>query len=359
MFASFVHALQSYNQVGLLLGALMFVGIGGLMLGNSLYWRLHAPRVSGTIIGVIARGDMYTPVYRYTSPDGVTRLVRSTVSSGAVRGKETARVVPLMISPHNPSQAQAADGWGVDALGALLFAAGAGLAWIAIVAYPVTWMTGLMALAMLAYLAERLRRTLIPKELRPSYAEWRQRQAAEAAIDPDEVTPIETLLATPEWQAKSQAQSRKNRKAAPLVAIFAAMLLALGVYQARELARLQSIGLRVQGQVVDLRQGSGDGVGATYHAVVQFRTADDVTIEFTDSVGTNPPGYRPGDTVTVLYRADDPQRDAMIDRGAFWNWLLPGVLLLGAALLGWLSTVMIAARRAGDGGAPTPAAAAR
>jgi hypothetical protein len=133
---------------------------------------------------------MYTPVYRYTGPDGQAHEAKSDTSSGAMRGKETGRVVPLMISPHNPSEAQEANFYLFDAIGALLFAVGAFLGYMAITAYPVTWMTWLMAASMIVYLLEHGRRTLTPKGQRPSYAEWRQRRAANAAIDPAEMTPI-------------------------------------------------------------------------------------------------------------------------------------------------------------------------
>ena len=43
---------------------------------------------------------------------------------------------------------------------------------------------------------------------------------------------------------------------------------------------------------------------------------------------------------------------AIIDRGAFWNWAIPALLLLGAALLGWLFVYMLssgAARQVPNG----------
>src|SRR5437016_6105746 len=87
---------QAYEQVGWFVGALVCMGLGGLLLGNALYWRLHARRVLGTIIGVLDNKATYTPVYRYTSPDGQSIEARSDTSSGSVKGKETGRIVPLM-----------------------------------------------------------------------------------------------------------------------------------------------------------------------------------------------------------------------------------------------------------------------
>jgi hypothetical protein len=104
-------------------------------------------------------------------------------------------------------------------------------------------------------------------------------------------------------------------------------------------------------------ESSGSARQYTYHAIVRFRTDRNEAIEFRDSFGRNPPSYRAGDRVTVLYNADDPRSNVMIDRGPFWNWAIPGLLLLGAALLGWLFVAMIAKRPAEQGAAARPVAA--
>jgi hypothetical protein len=64
-----------------------------------------------------------------------------------------------------------------------------------------------------------------------------------------------------------------------------------------------------------------------------------------DDVGSNPPGHRPGDKVSVLYLADDPRQAAIIDRG-IWNWAIPGIILAIAASLLWLTIFLL------RGGAP-------
>ena len=63
MFDLIFQGAQAYNQVGFFIGAVVCLGIGGLILGNSLYWRVHALRAQGTVIGVIANGGAYIPVY--------------------------------------------------------------------------------------------------------------------------------------------------------------------------------------------------------------------------------------------------------------------------------------------------------
>src|SRR5205085_5322114 len=97
------------------------------------------------------------------------------------------------------------------------------------------------------------------------------------------------------------------------------------------------------GQVISLKSEyrSSDRVGSySYYPIVRYTTDNHVSVEFKDSIGGNPPSYRVGDRVTVLYLADNPRKQAIIDRGMFWNWAIPVLLLLGAGLLFWLFIVM-------------------
>jgi hypothetical protein len=121
------------------------------------------------------------------------------------------------------------------------------------------------------------------------------------------------------------------------------LLLGIGVFQSLRISRLEAQGLRAQGQVVRLNSEHSSGSGGyTYYPVVRFRTQMNSTVEFKDSVGTNPPSHRTGDKVTVLYLPGDPQRQAIIDRGFLLNWAIPGIVFLFAA---GLAVLCIAMRR--------------
>jgi hypothetical protein len=346
MFDFIADGIQAYNQAGLFLGALVCFGLGGLILGNSLYWRLHALRATGTVIGVIDKGGMYTPVYRYTLADGQTHEAKSDTSSGWTRGKETGRAVPLMISAHNPTQAREANSHLLDAIGLVIIVPGIAFAYTALTSYPVTWKTWVMAAVMLVFLAVHGRRIVIPKGQRLSLAEWRKQRGLGAAIDPADVKPIEKILATPGVQQTLQTRQQTSRKAAPIIAILAVSLFCVGIFQAREIARLESSGLRAPGAVVRLKAelGSGSDSRYTYYPIVRYRTDKNLTVEFKDKVGSNPPSYRPGDKVTVLYLADSPRQDVIIDRGPFWNWAIPALLLFFAAGLGGILVLVLRSR---------------
>jgi hypothetical protein len=355
MFQLFASGIEAYNQVGLFLIVLFCLGLGGLILGNALYWRVHAIRASGTIIGVTVTNGMYAPVYRYTLPDGQSHEARSDTSSSATSGKETGRVVPLLISAHNPTSARVANNYLFDIIGFVLLVPGIVLGYIAVTAYPMTPMTWIMVAAIVIYLVAHGHRVVIPKGQRLSIEEWKkQHGTSAAAIDLKQVNPIEEVVPPAEAEKKAQAQRQQSRKWAPVIGLFAVVLAAVGVYQSIRLAHLEAVGLRAQGEVVRLKgewSSGSNGSHYTYYPVVKFRTEDNARVEFKDSVGTNPPSYQPGDRVIVLYLADNPRGDAMIDRGLIWNWAIPAVIFVAAVVV---IAILIGVLR---GGAARPALA--
>lgn len=338
MFDLIFSGVQAYNQVGMFFAGLVCLGLAGIILGSSLYARVHAIRASGTIIGVLNENSVYFPVYRYTTADGQTHEAKSNTGSGSVRGKETGRIVPLMISAHNPSEATEAGNYLFDIIGLVLLIPGVWLAYTALTAYPVTRMTWIMGIALLVYAGERLHRIFTLKGQRISVAEWKKLHniGSAGAVDLANVKPIETL-ATPLQQG---ARAQNSKLAGPLVGLFAIVLIAATAYQSVRVFRLATSGVRAEGEVVRMvEQSDSGGGGYTYYPVVRFRTADNRTIEFKDNIGSDPPTRRPGDKAAVLYARDNPAQ-AMIDRG-FFNWVLPALLFLGAAFLVWLTVYIL------------------
>ena len=342
MFDLIFQGVQAYNQVGFFIGAVICLGIGGLILGNSIYWRVHALRAQGTVIGVIANGGTYTPVYRYALADGESHVAKSDTGSGWVRGKETGRVVPLMISAHNPTEAREAGSYVFDLIGIVFAVPGVLLGYYALTAFPITRMTWFMAAAMLFYLGERAWRTLIPKGQRLSIEEWKkQHNIGQTTLDLGNVKPIETLVSAPDVAQARLKQAQSYKVIVPILAAVAVLLLGIGVFQSMKISRLEAHGERAQGKVVRLNsEHSSGGHGYTYYPVVRFRTAANSMVEFRDSVGSNPPSHRTGDPVTVLYLPGDPQREAIIDRGFVLNWAIPAIVFLFAAGLAMLSIVL-------------------
>src|SRR5690349_23829833 len=72
MFQLIFSALSAINQLAVFAAGLACWGLGGLLVGNAIYWRLHAVRVQGEVVGVRRNGNCFNSVYRYTSAAGAT-----------------------------------------------------------------------------------------------------------------------------------------------------------------------------------------------------------------------------------------------------------------------------------------------
>jgi hypothetical protein len=129
-----------------------------------------------------------------------------------------------------------------------------------------------------------------------------------------------------------------GRIVTPILVLVGIAALTLGVYLGRTIFLLQSRGERVLGTVAFLESKSTVH-GSSYYPVVEFIAQDGGTVQFRDSMGSNPPAYREGEAVRVLYFPDFPQQSATIDRGLL-NWLVPGALCLLGSLLATIALLV-------------------
>lgn len=122
--------------------------------------------------------------------------------------------------------------------------------------------------------------------------------------------------------------------------IVAVVLATTCFFSYRQNRKLQALADHAAGKVVELRR-DGD---STYRPVVSFRTAQGQAVTFATSWATNPPAYRVGDSVNVLYDAAAPDQARIDGFLAFWA----GTLILGfvASVFGLLcATLMIVAKK--------------
>src|SRR2546421_12426938 len=99
MFDLVANTLSAVNQLAAFVGALACWGVGGLLVGSAVYWRLHAVRVSGEGIGVRQDGNCYNSGYRYVAPSGETCGATSIEGASSLRGRDTGTQVPLLVIP--------------------------------------------------------------------------------------------------------------------------------------------------------------------------------------------------------------------------------------------------------------------
>jgi hypothetical protein len=324
MFTLIFSALSALNQVAVFAGGLVCWGLGGLLVGNAIYWRLHAVRVQGEVIGVRRNGNSLNSVYRYTSASGETIEATSLEGSSSVSGRETGRLVPLWVLAEKPNQVQEAGNHIFTVVGAVLLGAGAALFWVGATAWRTGPMTWLVAAALLLHLALKLRGIIAPRRALSAL-----RTAAETAnsAPPQRIEDVTTLTEFRERQTQQRAQLTRL---APFLVLAGLGVLALGVHQSRVLLRLEASGVRTAGRVTALSPSTDSNGGITYHPQVCYADARGQTVVFRDPTGTNPPLYHVGQSVTVLYAPDEPAT-AIIDRGV-WNWLPSALLYLFGAV---------------------------
>jgi hypothetical protein len=334
MFDLIFNGFAAFTQVMMLLGGFICLGIGALIGGSALHWRLRAQRVEGTVIGVRPKSKVYYSVYRYILPStGETIEATSDSGSSIVKGRETGRIVNLRVFPDNPAKVQEEGILLSLVFGLIFFLPGLFMAWHAFAAYPVTPMTWIMIAGFLVFGGMKVQKHIIPKEQRPPLSAWKadRIKARAAEMNAIPVQPIEELLAAPDKLLEQEKMQKMRRWMFPLLLLVGIGMVAGGVYLGQRMKELQDHGLRTPGQVVGL-EISRSSDSTSYHPKVSFKDSRGGAVTFRDSVGSNPPSYRTGDAVTVLYLEGEPEKSAIIDRG-LWNWLVPALLALFGALI--------------------------
>ena len=97
--------------------------------------------------------------------------------------------------------------------------------------------------------------------------------------------------------------------------------------------------IEVPGSVIEMvRVRDMDKSGYLFAPVVRFKTVEGNTVEFKSGFRSNPPAYRTGQTVSVLYDPGEPRSAAI--RG-FSLWLMPLILGFIGSIFLIVGTAMV------------------
>ena len=112
-----------------------------------------------------------------------------------------------------------------------------------------------------------------------------------------------------------------------LIFLGVGVLMVVGsIFMAARTRRFLASAQPAQAEVVALQHRLGTDRERAYYPVLRYRTQEGSTREVVSNVGSNPPRYKEGDSVAVLY--DPAQPDSVRIHTAFNVWAFP--LLLGA-----------------------------
>ena len=344
----FIDAAAALDQAALLLASAVFAAIGAFLCGNQLYWRLRAKSVAGTVVGVRALGKHYYAVYRYKMPLSGKRMeATADVGGGANPQLVTGRKVRLLVFKKYPDRVAEADTPVTEWVGWLFLAAAAVTVGVALSLWPVTQLTWVLFAGVVIFTVYRLRKAMPARGERP-FTSLLRTAPPEGLLDTP-VRAIEDILSGPVRAERQRQQRITGLIVTPILVLVGVGVVALGSYLGRTTYLLQSTGEHVRGTVLfsELKKTLH---GSSYYPVVQFATRKGTLVQFRDSMGSSPPAYHEGESVSVLYFPAFPQESATIDHGLL-SWLAPGALCLGGTLL---TVVALGARLGAPRAAESP-----
>lgn len=94
--------------------------------------------------------------------------------------------------------------------------------------------------------------------------------------------------------------------------------------------------INTQGEVISLSENCDDG--CTYSPVVRFTTLTGETVFYYSSFNSNPPEYEVGETVSILYKSENPEKAIIAGEGGILRFIFMcaggAVILAGLIFFG-------------------------
>lgn len=322
--------------VGLILAA-----VGGFLFWDARRFASTAVRGEGRVIGFAVKESRrksgggrttYSPVVSYEH-QGESYELTGRVSSSHVT-REIGDRVKILISPDNPGDARL-DGPAAQILGGIFLLVGLGAMVLFFFIFDFSLLSMGIAVVVIAVLVTQAIMKLRAKGIHSmadlkavaSKAKSAHRSGEAGIAEQGEARTVVT-------DVEEFESGRRGGKAGPWVmGVF--LLVGLGALVgggilAKQRADFLASALTATGEVIDFerRTSTSDGrTTTTYYPVVRYQPPGRAeTFTFEHDSGSSSPGYRRGESVTVLYAPDDPG-DAIIDAGLL-NWLGPSLMIV-------------------------------
>ena len=340
-------------EILFLLVGLVFLAFGVAIVLFEARARRGAWAVPGEVIGfstgkgVGSGAPSYHPVAEYAGMDGRQRYLEGSVGSSSPLGA-VGDAVTVLVQPDDPEKAVLKSSL-TYVIGAALALMGLASCIVFFAVFRATTFSIVGAVGVVTWTAYKFRGSMREKPM--SLQAWRKYK--DAALRPrvfTDASKAEIPWADPEALRTAIDNQRKaNRFALPILLIGGVGLLFLGAHLHLKTGIFLERAVRAPGVVVEMAANHSSD-GNTYAPVVEFEH-EGRTYRFKDSISSNPPSYRTGEAVGVLYDPDHP-RDARIDRGR-WNKAVP-ILIGGSGVFLCLLGVWILKRRTPANTSRTP-----
>lgn len=114
-------------------------------------------------------------------------------------------------------------------------------------------------------------------------------------------------------------------------------ILVSGIFALFKVRRQLAVSVKTTGKVFAFGRIQGKS-GYLYCPQVEFAIPNGQTIKFQSEVGSQPPAYKVGQQVEVVYQITDPQKAEI--NSAMALWFAPGCMLLMGLLFSVLGTIL-------------------
>jgi hypothetical protein len=315
-------------EIVLLFAGLCLMAIGALVVLSEARTRRGAVEVPARLIGFstasggASGGPFFHAVAQFDGLDGQTRYLESSVGSSSPLGA-VGDGLSVFVQPGDPDKAAIKSPLPY-VLGGVVALMGLGSCIAFFAVFRVTTFSIAGAAAVVGWGAWKLHGSLRDKAISPqAWRDYKRRLLGARLFT--EATRGSIRWADPAaLQGALRSQQKTNRFAIPVLVLAGAGLAGLGVHLHKQTELFLERAVRGTGVVVELSANHSSD-GTTWAPVVEFEH-EGRKHRFKDSISANPPSYRTGDTVAVLYDPFHPA-DARIDRG-WWNKAIP--ILVGA-----------------------------
>jgi uncharacterized protein DUF3592 len=325
-------------EIIFLLVGLAFMGVGILIVLSEGRARRGTQPMQARVIGFsngrskIRTSPSFHSVAEYVGPNGRKYYVEGSVGS-SVPLHTIGDTVTVLVRPTQPEAALLKSSLSY-VLGIVLALMGLACAAVFWVMFQATTYSLVTAVVIAGVLALKIKSAWRKQPL--SLEAWREykKQVLSPRVFTDE-SKEQISWADPINVAAAWRNHEKSRSfAVPVLFLlgFGLMFLSYHFYEKTE-AFLERAN-HTSGRVVDLKESDSTD-DSTYAAVVEYKDDQGANHKFVDSFSSNPPSYRTGQAVNVLYNRENPL-EAQIDRGRLNYWLS---ILLGFA--GVLFTLLV------------------
>lgn len=324
----------------LLLVGVLFAVAGAALIWTQLKALLFFDRTEGKVVAIEKRttpsgdstkegGPMYYPVIEYIGKGNKLTFTGSTGSSWPAY--DIGEKVKVLYS-YRKEKARLKSM--VPIMAGLIFAlVGLGLCYYFVITFTFsvfsTVIYGLIGVLVITRVNKALKRRDINSfdELKESFRNTEMKTKKGTA--PEQSV---TIYDSDELRQEVYKKSKGLKFAGPVFTLVGLATIGLSVYLGMERAEFLETAVTASGKVTELIESRSDD-SYVYYPMVQFTVpGSDRAVTFRHDTGSNPPSYRVGEDVSVLYDPQNPG-NAIIDGGLF-NWMATGI----SSLLGFVFT---------------------